>query len=66
MPLFEYKCSKCEELVEVLEGINDEPLEDCDKCGSFSSMEKIVSLSSFALKGGGWYKDGYSKVSRNE
>ena len=66
MPLFEYRCSECEELVEVLEGANDEPLEDCRKCGSTSSMEKIVSLSSFALKGGGWYKDGYSKVSRNE
>lgn len=66
MPLFEYKCSECESIVEVLEMTGDRPLEDCEECGSIFSMEKIISLSSFSLKGGGWYKDGYSKVSKNE
>ncbi len=67
MPLYEYKCEKCGVHIEKLQGINDEPLKVCDKkiepknksCGG--ELKKMISQTSFQLKGGGWYKDGYSK-----
>ena len=34
-------------------------MEECPDCGK-NSAQRQVSMSSFHLKGGGWYKDGYS------
>jgi len=31
----------------------------CPECGS--KARRIMSQTSFTLKGGGWYKDGYTK-----
>ncbi len=31
----------------------------CEKCGG--ELVRVISASSFVLKGGGWYKDAYSK-----
>ena len=31
----------------------------CDRC--MVSSERIIDLAAFQLRGGGWYKDGYSK-----
>jgi len=61
MPLFDYKCTECEQITEVLQKHNDEELIQCSECDCVDSMERILSPSSFILKGGGWYKDGYSK-----
>ena len=61
MPIYEYKCvsEDCKNLTEKMRKVaeKDDPLE-CPKCGC--STRKAVSQSSFQLKGGGWYKDGYS------
>ncbi|HEY1087815.1 MAG TPA: zinc ribbon domain-containing protein [Archangium sp.] len=56
MPLREYDCPKCGTF-EVLEKLNDAPREKHEACGE--PVTKKLSLSSFALKGGGWYADGY-------
>lgn len=61
MPLFDYKCTECETVTEVLQGHDDEELIQCPECDGTDSMERLISPSSFILKGGGWYKDGYSK-----
>jgi len=61
MPLFDYKCTECETVTEVLQGHGDEELIQCPECDGTDSMERLISPSSFILKGGGWYKDGYSK-----
>lgn len=55
MPIYEFKCKHCEAEIEVLQKIDD-PLPTCE-CGE--EMEKKVSLSSFILKGSGWYKTDY-------
>lgn len=57
MPLREYDCPKCGTF-EVLQKMNDAPLEQHEACGS--PVSRRVSLSSFSLKGGGWYSDGYA------
>jgi putative FmdB family regulatory protein len=65
MPLFEFRCSSCEHLEEVLQKYNDPPPAACPECGRSGTMAKEVSLTSFQLKGGGWYKDLYSSTSKD-
>lgn len=64
MPVYEYECKKCEKVIEVQQKIMDPPLEKCPDCQE--PVTKIMSMSSFQLKGGGWYADGYSSASKNE
>jgi putative FmdB family regulatory protein len=65
MPIYEYQCQKCDERFEVMQRISDDTLESCpkDKCPrkghGKGSLTKLISKTSFALKGGGWAKDGY-------
>jgi putative FmdB family regulatory protein len=55
MPLYEYSCPKCGDF-EVLQKVSDAPLKKHD-CGKPAARK--VSVSSFQLKGGGWYADLY-------
>ena len=59
MPIYEYVCQDCGEEVEVIQKISDPPLKQCQHCDG--KLEKKLSLTSFQLKGGGWYAEGYSK-----
>ncbi len=52
MPIYEYKCKECNQIKEALQKISDAPLTQCS-CGG--TLERIVSGSSFILKGEGWY-----------
>jgi putative FmdB family regulatory protein len=54
MPLYEYKCSACSHLDEVLQKMSDPAPEACSQCGK-GPMVKQMSMTSFALKGTGWY-----------
>lgn len=58
MPIYEYRCKGCKKEFEVLQKITDEPLAACPKCGK--QVKRLISQTSFSLKGGGWYKDGYA------
>ncbi len=57
MPLYEYKCNECNKTFEVLQKISEEPMSECLYCRG--SVEKLVSTSSFHLKGSGWYVTDY-------
>lgn len=59
MPIYEYECGACGGF-EVMQKMSEEPLKTCEKCGG--PVHRLVSLSSFALVGGGWYKDLYSST----
>jgi putative FmdB family regulatory protein len=59
MPIYEYRCTKCGEQIEVIQRFSDRPLRTCRSCKG--KLEKLVSRSSFMLKGGGWYAEGYGK-----
>jgi len=58
MPIYEYECPVCEKVIEMQQRISDDPLDACPDCQG--PVKKLVSVSSFQLKGGGWYADGYS------
>lgn len=58
MPLYEYQCTECDNLFELRQKFSDEPARECPKCGG--AVQKLISQSGFALKGGGWYAEGYN------
>ena len=58
MPIYEYQCRNCGTF-EHSQSIKDKPLRKCPRCRHV--VKKLVSASSFQLKGGGWYSDGYAK-----
>ena len=59
MPIYEYGCQTCGHNFERLQKMSDGPPKDCPECGDDREIKKLVSRSSFVLKGGGWYKDHY-------
>ena len=63
MPIYEYQCTKCGEVFEAFQKINDEPLARCKLC--HSKVERLISQSSFQLKGSGWYITDYAKKSQS-
>ncbi len=63
MPIYEYACKKCDGEFEVSQRITDEPLNRhlCPHCGKRTVVTKLISRSSFHLKGSGWYMTDYGK-----
>ena len=59
MPIYEYHCGGCREDFEVTQKISDAPLVECPKCKG--TLEKMISQSSFVLKGSGWYMTDYGR-----
>lgn len=60
MPLYEYYCPKCNYQIELIHKVSEKKNDTCPSCQKVQ-LKKKTSLTSFQLKGGGWYKDGYSK-----
>jgi putative FmdB family regulatory protein len=58
MPLYEYRCKSCGSTFEVIQKFSDRALRKCRDCSG--PLEKLVSKSSFHLKGGGWCINDYS------
>ena len=63
MPIYEYKCLKCEHQFEVIQRFSDNPVESCPECNK-KSVQKLVSAPSFRLKGGGWYETDFKTGSK--
>ncbi len=61
MPTYEYSCQRCG-IFEVEQRITEAARASCDKCGG--PVKRLISRSSFALRGGGWHADGYSSAAR--
>ena len=59
MPLYEYQCETCGLKFEVRQKFSDAPVCECRACGG--AVKKLISHGGFALKGGGWYQQGYSQ-----
>jgi len=64
MPIYEYECSKCEHqeehLVSSTHGREIFYCPNCAKNNKAVRLNKLISVSNFRLKGGGWAEDGYS------
>ena len=65
MPIYEYQCPDCGYQFEQLQKISDEPIRVCPNCEQ-THVRKLVSQTSFVLKGGGWYKDHYGLKGKSE
>lgn len=61
MPIYEYKCTQCNERHEIIQSINDDPLAHCPKCGG--DMKKLISSPAIQFKGSGFYKTDYASPS---
>jgi putative FmdB family regulatory protein len=58
MAIYEYRCRSCGNQFEVMKSIKDDSLPVCTVCGA-DQVEKLISHSSFILKGKGWYSTDY-------
>ncbi len=58
MPIYEYECPKCGAF-ELMQKITDDPLQRCPKCKR--KVKKLISETSFVLKGSGWYVTDYAR-----
>lgn len=64
MPIYEYKCKRCGEVSEYIQKFSDPLMTGCKECGATGSLEKLMSLNSFHLKGSGWYLTDYARKDR--
>ncbi|MFQ5483825.1 MAG: FmdB family zinc ribbon protein [Desulfobacterales bacterium] len=62
MPIYEYKCINCGDVEEALQKFSDKPLKKCRHCSG--KLQKLISNSSFHLKGTGWYVTDYANKSK--
>ena len=58
MPIYEYSCANCG-VFEEMRKVSDPPIKRCPKCKG--KVERIVSRTSFVLKGSGWYATDYAR-----
>ena len=58
MPIYEYECNSCKRITEAIKKFSDPAITDCPHCKG--RLQKLVSLSSFHLKGSGWYVTDYA------
>ncbi|MEE8541277.1 MAG: zinc ribbon domain-containing protein [Desulfobacterales bacterium] len=64
MPIYEYECTKCGQIEEALQKFSDKPLKKCTHCGA--KLQKLMSQSTFHLKGTGWYVTDYANKSKSD
>lgn len=58
MAVYEYQCENCG-LKEIEHSIKDDALEQCPECQG--AVERLISKTSFSLKGSGWYETDYKR-----
>lgn len=61
MPIYEYQCESCQKVLEAMQKFSDQPLTECPEC--HGRLSKLMSRTSFALKGSGWYTTDYKRKS---
>ena len=59
MPIYAYKCSICDRVMEVMAKMSDPAPILCEYCGAKNQLQKLISRTAFKLKGDGWYSSGY-------
>lgn len=63
MPIYEFECTKCGAMEEIFQKLSEKPLLKCKHCSG--KLHKLISQSSFHLKGTGWYVTDYANKSRS-
>ena len=62
MPIYDYRCSECGRVVEVIHAIGAEGPSACEVCGG--AMRKALSSPAIHFKGSGWAKKDAQSASR--
>jgi putative FmdB family regulatory protein len=65
MPIYEYQCNACNHQFDVLQKMSDAPLTDCPSCHK-AALQKMMSATSFQLKGTGWYATDFKTKPKTE
>ncbi|SMC27479.1 putative regulatory protein, FmdB family [Desulfacinum hydrothermale DSM 13146] len=63
MPIYEYECTQCGQITEAMQKFSDPPLTECEHC--HGELRKLISMSTFHLKGSGWYVTDYAGKKQN-
>jgi putative FmdB family regulatory protein len=63
MPIYEYHCDKCGDF-ETTQRITEKPLSRCPT--SKGKVKKLISNTSFQLKGTGWYITDYGRKGKSD
>lgn len=63
MPIYEYDCQKCGTF-ETTQRITDKQLAKCPTCKG--KVRKLISNTSFQLKGTGWYVTDYARKGKSD
>ncbi|HDQ39575.1 MAG TPA: zinc ribbon domain-containing protein [Desulfonatronum sp.] len=61
MPIYEYRCQECQQIFEQWQKDFNDQDKSCPVCGGKS--QRLISNTSFVLKGSGWYVTDYCKTS---
>lgn len=59
MPIYEYKCERCNKVFEVRQKFADPPLTTHEECGG--AVHRLLSAPAFQFKGSGWYVTDYGR-----
>lgn len=59
MPTYVYACRECEERLEVVQKMSDEPLRECPKCPG--ALRRVLFAPAIVYKGSGFYTTDYKK-----
>ena len=65
MPIYDYTCSACGHLTEVVHGIHEGGPKFCPECGAEGTMTKAFAPPTIHFKGSGWAKKDRSSASRS-
>jgi putative FmdB family regulatory protein len=62
MPTYEYECNNCKFHFDLFQGIKDEQMKNCPRCGG--SVRRLISGGAgLIFKGSGFYITDYKKAS---
>jgi putative FmdB family regulatory protein len=64
MPIYEYQCDSCSRRFEIMQRMTEPLLSTCAQCGG--PVRRLISQTSFVLKGSGWYVTDYPSESRKK
>lgn len=66
MPIYEFECQSCHQLSEHIMKISDDSPQICPYCNGHEVLKKVMSRSSFVLKGKGWYETDFKDAPKKE
>lgn len=65
MPLYEYCCDECGAKFELLQKVSEHNTTKCVECDN-ENVKRLVSATSFRLKGSGWYETDFKNNKKPE